>query len=1286
MSGQGSPTTDHAPFFRRCSQFVFGLLLVTQCAFARGEDLNLRLQIAWGGKTARLWRGEISLPNGKLTDIRLLGIDADQAGSFVDEGNKILISPRFAHRYSGLEVSVDAAADEELTIFLFPDLDRSRRKELKIPLSKLRHEIGEQALGEEHLLRVARIAGDQIRVRLNRKTMVFEPGELLRLDVMGHHLEEKPGIQLRAKLRLRRADERRKDVTDFLNQGDDSLWSHGEAVRVDENGSTKPITNLEVPIPNEEGVYDLTIDLAHRLPQVGSATKRTVQLVVIDSSRPPKTGNGKPSLVTEFNPAESNRFERLTQIPFLPKQKGPWSNQPPARLQEQGKLWTQLQQAGWLAHPLPINSPGVPHLLHVEFPSGMVQDVSINILEPDASGKYSLAGINSGVTIGDPDLMLPGVSSPDEPTRHRLVFWPRTTSPIVLLSNRSPHGPVTFGRIRLEAFKQGLPTANPQIGSNRQRIAQLNGDLLKTMFFANIPLNDQNVEVDDWRSFYQAGSRLVDYLRYAGYDGASILVAGEGSTLYPSDSWNPTPRFDRGIFASRGQDPYRKDILELLLRIFEREGLKLIPAVELATPLPELEKQLSKVTGSDGIELVDASGRLGADLEHDTPGQAPYYNPLDSRVQNAIRKTVNELVLRYGKSEAFAGVDVRLCSNGFGHLPDIEWPFDSAPTGALRTFCDEQASNANDGDAIVIEKQLRLEVQKRQVSPLVNRWLAYRAEQLSDFYGRLAGVIQADNEANRLYVSMANLTGSAPFKRHLLPTLPRKTDSEKTTVESALLELGLDVHKLGETSGVVVLRPQRIAPVSQLNSQAINLELLEHDVQQFFVGKTHGAAQLFFEPQSTELDALQQPFQLATGSVESYFGSAGSKARHPYARSLAASDDLIVFDGGHNIAMGQEVSVKRFFDVFRTLPAIRFETAQLSGLEPLVVRQAATKYKSYAYVVNASPWEVETKLACYSAEPFEVAIHGMSDSAIRSANPAELNVVVEPYGLVAIEFSSPTAKLTECRQVTLPEGIARQLSIQLDEMVTRVDQIQQGRRSTSRLRDGGFETPLTAGPDGPWSVAHGASASVELDSKIRSEGNASLRLKQGDGGSISFTSNPFSASELGQLVVSMKLRGAKPGIAPLKITLETSNPDFQPQYRFTQQITTEFVEVPLRFPRLPNDSEMELKLRIEMVADGEIWIDDIRTYDSYHAWLIEKQPGALEKILFLAGAQHRTRDYANCYETLNGYWPRFLLRHVPPTQVATLPERPVIRRLPAPTPSVPSRFLDGMKRMMRRFR
>ena len=97
---------------------VFSCLLGRNCNQTHGAETNLRVRIYWGGVDEKLWRGRISIPNGKFSDLRLLGIDGDQPGAYVNRGDTILISPRYESSYVGFEATVTGDLENELRLSL----------------------------------------------------------------------------------------------------------------------------------------------------------------------------------------------------------------------------------------------------------------------------------------------------------------------------------------------------------------------------------------------------------------------------------------------------------------------------------------------------------------------------------------------------------------------------------------------------------------------------------------------------------------------------------------------------------------------------------------------------------------------------------------------------------------------------------------------------------------------------------------------------------------------------------------------------------------------------------------------------------------------------------------------------------------------------------------------------------------------------------------------------------------------------------------------------------------
>lgn len=1272
-----------------CACCCFPQSIVAQDNSEPRSPITMRLQIEWGGAEARLWRGSISVPDGEFSNLRLLGLDADQPGSFVHDKSRIRVEPRFSNRYSGVEVTVSANSSSVVEINLEQDATTGSSSPFRIPLTDLIGSPRTHELEDGFRLRVARTAGDRLRVRVNRDSMVFSPGESMKLEVDPHLLSVKPGTALRARFRLRRHNQRRSDMTDFLTE---DLWIRTENVRVVPGGDAPPITDLEVPVPDQEGVYDLAIELSHRLPQVGTVARRKLQFVVVGSNSAPRFDT-QSTQVAEFNPAEPNWVERLTQLPeIIPgTQRGPWSNVDPTHSRSGGSAWSHLQPEGWIAYALPVKPAdvGKPHILDIEFPAEFRQDVGISVID----GKRSIASLDSGLSIGDPDLTLPDVSLPTAPTRHRVVFWPQTDSPAVLITNRSADGEIRFGRIRLEVFQQGLPSTPPRVsrGTGRKRIAALDGGRLREFFLAQHPHNDgRQIDFDDWQTFFEAGSRLVSYLRFAGYDGASISVLGDGSTLYPSELLHPTPGFDRGSFSGEGQDPYRKDVVEMLMRMFDREGLDLIPAVEFSTPLPELEKLLSAgQSTSVGIELVDASGRLGADMQKRYPGRAPYYNPLDPRVQLAMQHVVDELIGRYAHHACLKGLRINLSDVGYAHLPGTEWGFDQHTLESFYAYVAKTNPSESRAGFEATIARLRLQINTRQSTDLTNLWLQWRAEQTELLYRKLHQTVIKHHQQNRLYLSMVDLALTVPWQHHLRPSLSE--ESETDGVAAAMAELGIDIERLNALPNVVLMRPQRIASMTRLGSQAVNLKLMDKEVQQFFDSGSTSASQFMYESvESTLLGFAESGPPLANERSiwQSLPVRKGAEARRPYARSLAWHDDRIMMDGSDLMPMGQVEALRSFAAVYRELPDQPFELISFQDSQsgprknaPLVVRIARDGDQTWVYAVNVSPWTVDANFRWNMPDGCQVTALGQQSLQVQDLfGQNDADVTIEPYGLLALKFSSPDVRLLGCDATIQQVHIVKKhLRAQLERISTRIDQIRREPEPIPLLKDPGFESDIANPEESPWVVGGVRGGIVGRDTSVRTAGNSSLHMKYG-AGPVWITSESFDAPETGRLIVAMKIRSNGESEAPLVLRLNSTTPGYRPLHRFEDIRVKEFRSVAIRFLDLPTDPGVQLQLQLEIVEPGEVWIDELVLTDK---GVSRDEHPTLQRIIQIPWHLQRHDELGMCYERLGGYWPRFLLRHVPPLEIATRPPQTSDERENEDTEPPKTKMIDRMKKYLR---
>ncbi|HWA98433.1 MAG TPA: hypothetical protein VG713_08070, partial [Pirellulales bacterium] len=713
MAGHGCPYRHRLrrARWRACTalglQCLAGLLALVASAAGADEPVALRVRIEWGGGVERQWKGWIAVSEGTIDEPKALGIEADEPGSMWLDDGQLVVASRSGRVYDGLDLLVTAPPSATLQVSL-AHAETPEANPIAVPLSRVAEDLFNAALdGQGNRLLVRRAPGDKLRVRTQRDSLVFGVGENFDFEVQPSLPGVVSGTKMKLQARLVAAATGR------------IAWTDEREVIVADPPEAMPYEAFSATLPAEEGVYDLLLvasrrSLTERLTLRATTEERRVQVVVL-GAQPVDAAQDESEAVAfevllEIDPANPRWWERFTNLPLLPGvRRGPLGNGETALWQHPLQPLVQLGPSGrepniaWEAYPLPIGRPGQPHLLEVEYPSDVPQTLGISIVEPNAAGAVMPIGLDSGVHVA------PEATKFFEPEllKHRLVFWPRTASPLVLMTNRQDGAKASYGKLRLigpkpparstlsslgrelpglarelaPGSRDTLPAAHLPRGFQRgaplsQRLCAVQFD--RPLFPENFTV-DQGVDawsghsgrtLDDWTTFYQGASRLIEYLVFAGYDAAMMAVVADGSAIYPSQYLDPTPRYDDGVFFTNGQDALRKDVLELLLRMFDREQLRFVPELQFTAPLPQLEA-IRRHGGAEstGIELIAADGKTW--LSHSTPRHqmAPYYNPLNPRVQEAMLDVVRELVARYQHHSSLAGLAVQLSADGYAQLP-----------------------------------------------------------------------------------------------------------------------------------------------------------------------------------------------------------------------------------------------------------------------------------------------------------------------------------------------------------------------------------------------------------------------------------------------------------------------------------------------------------------------------------------------------------------------------------------------------------------------------------------
>ena len=1329
---------------------------------------SLNVRIAWGGG-AKTWKGEIAVDDGTIESFRSLGIEADEIGSMWlepvadrPEQKHLMIRHRTSRTYDGVDLKLIAPRTAKLTVKLYDATVADRPTVTEIPLHQLiDHEYTESLsypLDEQgNRLVVRRSPGDRLRTSLSRDVMIFSPGERIGINVRPHRMK----IEVDEPLDL--------SVTLKATGRDDVLW---ETKHQFPKSPFSPLTN-SFGAPNNEGVYELTLvarqGQGRWLSTIAKPSwwskpiaERKVQFVVLAEKPTTEETAGTPidiedlEVEVEIDPTDPGwlngllgQIPQLGRIPYMPKQplgSGGFSSTNHtlgrlARLKPRNEFAglaidatdpsesiapinrsTASNRSGisWQAYWLPISNPGRPHVLEIEYPAGISQTATISLIEPNAAGALVPFGVDSGI---ETKPSLAADTSPARMQKHRLIFWPRTKTPLVLISNPRTDTAALYGKIRVLSGWKKLPAPVQPSPEVPQRLiaAYMDRPLLPENFSAGESLDAwSHRSLDDWKTFYEASTRLVEYMKHVGLGGLMMNVAADGSSIYPSQTLQPTPRYDKGDLFATGQDPIRKDVLELLFRLFDREGLTLIPAVDFSAPLPELEA-IKRLGGQEsiGIEWIGPAGQRWLDTFQTRQGLAPYYNTLDSRVQQAMLRTADEVIDRYRHHRSWGGLGVRLSGHGYAQLPSPVWGLDdrtfrrfvveTGVRGALFIGPDRFAQRAKfiAGPALNVGDTSRFPPPPRDLSAIYRgesrqpglsadstrqAWLDWRAACLTNFYRALQDRVAQSRAGAKVYLAGVEIFESAESNRRPRPSLARQS---KSTAATQMLERGLDMRRLGQINGLIVPRPRRMVAMDVPARAAADLEIeLLEDFDQQFAGPQ--SASLFYHPPRDiyleDFDA-SSPYKPATTWLASQPTLSGREARRRFVHAMATLDPLAIFDGGRMLSFGEEEMLRDLIATYRRLPPVPFvlavnPNAAGGSSQPVTFRYARYAGATYMYAVNDAPFSVSASVELVGVEPGSPIRELTGQRNI--APPAQIDgalrwsVALAPYDLIAVRIDSPHT--TPARPtVAYSEKVIETLNDRILTLGSLRASLQHP-PAFNWLQNPSFEKPapqvnsMDRGEYDPlrnipgWDLRGESSTHVAIDKNHAHHGKASAYLKTGERPAI-LLSEPIPTPSTGRVSVSVFMRvedqNRQPGV---RIAIEGKH-EGRRFYRVAQigrtaggdptsPIGSRWTHYLFQIADLPLTGMDRFRILFEVSDRSEVWIDDVRLY---HLDFNRSEQIEMALLLALARAELQQRRLSNCIHLMEGYWPRFLNHYVRPARIIEHPMQQDVRIATSPS-------------------
>ncbi len=1231
------------------------------------RTVDLRLRFEWAGQTPQRWNGLVRLGEGVFRDVQSVGMRADEPSSIVLSRNQVHVFPRSPGTYDGFDVSVRAPIDARLFINLDPIDQSMPSPNLELPISKLIDGYDESKLERtDHRLFVRRAPGDKLRVRLRRPSLVFSPGEKLVMGIRPHELKLSAGEAVKLSVQLSHG------------RGGEVLSRHDQDIHVTDDGNAVGETVVTLDTPLAEGVYEARLSISKKrlgawvvprqlVPEKQLAS-RSVEFVVIQDAAIERASEAwtQVSEIDPVNPA--NRWQQwMSRIPGFgngPLQFG-------AHQQETilGTPMIRLPSQAWVAYPLEVRRVDQPHILEIEYPETEPQTLALTIVETDEAGVARSTGTDVGIHV--PQLP-PGHAGAVK--RFRFVFWPSTPAPLILIANMQKNATAAFGKMRVLAGGVHLPKEPSAVTSRDQRlvIAHLDQPSFPDAFAAGRQFEPtRNAGLDDWTRFYRGGSRLADHLVHSGYNAAAIPVVSDGSALYPSRLIDPNPRHDTGTFFKDGRDPVKKDVLEMLLRLFDREGLKLIATIEFSAPLPELEmRKRSDPKAAAGIDLVNSRGRTWGEASGSSSGLAPRYNPLDHRVQAAMHRVIAELIDRYSHHKSFAGVGIQLGPHCFSLFPGDDWGYDPHSVQQFYTDMEEPG-----GEGMALAAKVRRLKGEAKV-----RWLNWRAHKLAELYQALQKEVGRGDSDRRLYLMPRDLLDAPRFWDDVRPTLPSQTD-----IAGLMLQMGIDSRLFARNPRVVLMQPRTAGPItSAVHKHALPLTLNDSpEMSEYFdqgdvtaVAISHGRIQRRLE--SFEQVSPWGP-EKTFAKMDVFNVPSGHYNRQRFIRSLARHDKQVLMDGGWTLPRGGESELRGLFETFRKLPGGRFETLKprtaKSGDQPIVVRELVAGTKRHFYVVNDSPWPVSLRMSLTFPGNSTLVTLGDHPSAKLSPRQgkAEWRVDLDPYDLVGAVLTSTRATIDDWDVQFAPpllRTIESELAVRVASVRNRANKLHE-QPPMNVLASPGFDAP--GGLSEGWVHANGRGVSVRAETKIGRNGSSALRLRHdgpvGRSGPFAWIrSDSFSPPSTGRIAVVAWLRVAdKAKQPPLRVAIEGkwNGQDFYRYYEVgvgqdVDRVRETWTQFLFAFNNLPPDGLTELRVGFDMMGTGEVLIDDVELLD---LWFEDNERQQIVLDVGEASLNLRHGKIDACHRFLGSYWARLLMEHAPGKSVRVAQVPAATRRL-----------------------
>lgn len=1292
---------------------LVGMSLITAGVIRAENDLGIHQEyrIVWGGPTEKIFLGNIVAEGGTLQLVRNLSVQPSAAGTIVQVDSKsIRFDGASPATFGGMDVSVRGTLATRLRM-TFQVQPGESKTEYVVSLQELQNQLWIQTLeGHDCRIAIERQIFDKLQVKDDRPNKIFHCGEEWPVSVSGHRTGLSSGDYL-----LTATWTRRKGNAPVASQ----------PVKLDANGSFQSV-DFNIQVPNVEGAHQLEFSLVRpslvqRWTQSKPLMSRSVELVALMHSNVPRTiAAWKPLLaidtvaavkagnlswlVSFANSPLSSRGLEIADLPGLAELSSPeqWNrllslsksvaaNGPVQRSGEvvirdfplddssdrtSPQSCVAISPNAWLSLPLSGLQAGHPHKLRIQIPADHAN--TLTVLIKDHSG-LEASGIYPQHTVWSQ----PSSKTDDQDAiSQEVLFWPRSDSIQIVLTSGHRTKPATVGKILVESAEWGPSIQTPEAQSASasapgRRVGLYLDQPFLADYLAAPKENDPKTGrvLESWATWQAVAERMATHLRLSGANTLILLGASDGGTLFPIQSMPTVPWLDKSTFFSDGRSPHSHDVIALLLAHLDRMGMGLVLEIDPSPNMvcPEPPRHPDPQGKNQGIYQVPWRGWPDAQnaSENRAAGESPYarhVNPLHESVQSTSLKMVQEIVQRYKDSPAFQGISLRL------------------RPGSPLVFAGEHSGyNADLIREFARDKGLQLPDENQSLQEWMSgsarlTYLTWRAERLSDFYQKLARVLQQQDRKLNLYLNTLRLWENPDSQGAI-------SDQEVAlrNPHQYMLGHGLDLERLSATPGLMIVQGSLRSGASSLaSSDWIRRAVADGGVS--LPGSALQAAFISHQPRSKSLiaEASASPSVLndqpsaspddkglvlplleaarPEPPVQRLYVDAvahGDAARQALIDQLLRGDQQMIGFGGWYPVWTLEPRIADLISTFKSLPPVPLtDLPQQNPDSPIRIRQGSYGGKEYVALVNASQWAGTLTLRTQHGDTPTWTVLGSGRSEQLSATPGQLTVQLSGGDLLAWTWDVGKPEIVNVDfKPSEPSlvSISQQLS-ELEAVLTKTSE-----RSSQRILlhgSGTFEHWTDQQKPVGWNVSALPETVIQQATELPHSGQFSIVVENRNRGDVAawIQSDSIEIPTTGRLALKAWLRSSaadprKPLVRLGVLGRRRNGSRYQistyygGQEAGAKSIANDWGRRPaeLYIADLPVDDLVELHVAIDLIGQGKIWVDDVEVAEP---WLHPDERNYLRGQLLVAKQKLQENNPFTAERILRSPW-NWYIRDLP---------------------------------------